>query len=353
MIKTYIIFRTDDTKAPTRANKNFIPSWPALWARARLLLTVGCLCAVVSLSGCSKPPAPKPSPSLAEANKNFLELCKKDYNLNPKLKFLGNTMYIYLPLEHNIISLKATGTPSIDDTAEKSRNILFLNAEFQNNDFLITYHIEPFKKYAISPGYGSPYDEQYRKKQQFLLQALTRTYNELDQEDAPGDVYYHNVRKQETHEETVRFKPVKNSPDFIVVTITDIKKGIEIVTTFYYTDYKYISLGRLPTDEYFKRIITEPLGNINAIGDFDGTHITYKDITWPEFIAKQIIHRIKFKYQQSGTPPTKTDEEEILSIVKSAIDAYNFQDFDNVILKNLADGETTTINKEELENHTE
>lgn len=314
----------------------------------KIFLACLCLGVLMSLVSCSKP-EPKPSLTLSEANQKFLKLCREDYNLDPKVKFLGNTVHIYLPLEHDIISLKANGFPRISQNGEKKRNILFLNAIFQDNSFIISYHIQPFKKYAIDQGYGSTYDQRYTKKQRFLMQALTRAYNELDQEDAPGDINYYDARKQETHKEVVRFKPIKNSPDFIVVTITDVKKGIETTTTFHYTDYKYISMGRLPMDEYFKRIISSAGGNINAIGDHAGEHVNYKDITWPEFIAKQITNRIKFKYEQSGFPPTTADKDEILKVVNEAINAYNFDNFETVRLENLADGDVMVFEKEQLE----
>jgi len=303
----------------------------------------------VSLTGCVNP-RPEPNPTLAEANAKFLEICREEYSITPKVVALDNTVYVYLPVEHPIVSLKASGVPKTNRQAsEKERALLFSDGNFANNSFHVSFDVGPQKAYPQDPGYDYNPDERVTRTQHFLLHSLSRVYNELDQDSAPGDREYLDPNKESTHEGVVRFKPVKHAPDFVSIIITDIVNGLELVNTFHYKDYQHYSFGHLPVEEFYKRNLQKIVGNINAIGDYEGEHIDYKEITWPEFLAKQIKNRIDFKYNQSAFPPSDDDEKEILKIVNETLSAYNFNALDEVRLENLDGNFVSVFGKEDLD----
>jgi hypothetical protein len=102
-------------------------------------------------------------------------------------------------------------------------------------------------------------------------------------------------------------------------------------------------------EEYGRRSVAkEPRGDEAIIGDRTGRHLKPYDITMPEFLAEQVIYRIKFKYQQSDFPPTNDDEEEILKVINETVAAYDFKDFNSVRLDNLNSSKTYDFNKEQL-----
>jgi hypothetical protein len=119
----------------------------------------------------------------------------------------------------------------------------------------------------------------------------------------------------------------KTPISFVVIVITDIKKGIEIRYTFYLEDYRMASVEGIPYDEFSKRILQESKGNTDYIGDEIGQHLEYTDINLPEFLTKQIINRIRFKFTQSDFPPQETYEEPIIGIVADTTRYYHFKDF--------------------------
>ena len=83
------------------------------------------------------------------------------------------------------------------------------------------------------------------------------------------------------------------------MAITDIKKGIEARYTFYLEDYRMASVEGIPYDEFSKRVLQDSKGSTNYIGDEIGQHLEYNDIFMPDFLTKQMINRIRFKFTQS------------------------------------------------------
>ena len=122
-----------------------------------------------------------------------------------------------------------------------------------------------------------------------------------------------------------------NSPiSFVVMVITDIKKGIEVRYTFYLEDYRMASVEGIPYDEFSKRILQESKGSTDFIGDEIGQHLEYTDIHMPEFLTKQMINRIRYKFTQSDFPPQENYEEATLGIIADTTRYYHFKDFQEV-----------------------
>jgi len=141
----------------------------------------------------------------------------------------------------------------------------------------------------------------------------------------------------------------KDVPEFIVMTIADIVTGIESQTLFYASDLRRALVDQSFREEYVKRTISDyPQGNENIIDDATGEHLDYHAITWREFITKQIVHRIKFKYERSGFPPTEDTKTEMLTQIGITINTYDFSDFEMIDISDLNEKLNYSVGLEEL-----
>ena len=107
--------------------------------------------------------------------------------------------------------------------------------------------------------------------------------------------------------------------------------------------------GLIPQEEFVLRNAVELRGDRNAIGDTQGRHLDYQEITWPKFLTQEILHRIRFKYQMSDFKPSEDDETEIITIAAQTLKAYPFSDFTSVKLHNLRTGKEFLFEKKLLE----
>ena len=99
---------------------------------------------LVLMTGCGKPPPPKVPQTLSQANQTFLKLCKEESKLEPLITPLENTLYIYLPVEHSILDLKANADgPETSDTPKEKPIINFFDGYFDGNNFTFNYDIGP------------------------------------------------------------------------------------------------------------------------------------------------------------------------------------------------------------------
>jgi len=124
-------------------------------------------------------------------------------------------------------------------------------------------------------------------------------------------------------------------PDFFITLMADIKSGLITQMTFYIGDVIRAHHDPSFSEEYTRRIMSDTYGDKNIIGDKEGRYVKYKEMTWPEFLTEQIQYRINYKYSRSAFPPGNDAKAEILLIVKKTIDGYSFDDFENIILKDL------------------
>jgi len=237
-----------------------------------------CLILLGLFAGCSKvtPPAPRP---LSEAHQKFLKICREEHKLKVVLKPLRNTVWIYVPLDDDLMRVSSTPEGARkSDTAEEHPSVKYLESVYIERRFKITHDIHPDENYLQTPGYRLGYSSAYQNISQQILTGVSRAYFET-----------------------------KDAPQFFVTVITDVKNGVEMENIFYLEDLKqYMAFGALPQEEFVKRSIYEARGKTDWIGDTEGRHLAYTEITMPEFLAKQIAARINFKYQKSAFPPSAT-----------------------------------------------
>ncbi|MBZ0167567.1 MAG: hypothetical protein K8I00_12245, partial [Candidatus Omnitrophica bacterium] len=84
------------------------------------------------------------------------------------------------------------------------------------------------------------------------------------------------------------------------------------------------------------------------INDTEGKHLNYRDLTWNEFLIKQIINRVKFKYTRSSFKPQTTDPGILRDLALETLQAYPFRDYEKIIFRNLETKETFSLQKSEV-----
>jgi len=319
------------------------------------ILTLSLL--ILFLNSC----APKPPQELTptEAHKKLVDLCKNEYNLDVTTKAFENTLWIYLPMDHSFLSLTTSEKGPIKSSdPDKKQKINFLDGQFSDGAFQMRYDIGLSETYTDDRGIGTRVSEEYTVKQRFLFSAITRAYAEVEKkpysdqyaEKVPGDTTFMGERKNTTHKKLVHsYVKTANVPDFFVIIIADIKLGIETRTYLYLQDLRRASIDQGFGEEYIKRVIVDqPMGHQIIIGDKKGSHLEAYDLSWPEFLSKQMTYRINFKYQRSAFPPSNDTRLELLTIAADTVAAYDFEDFASIQLHDLDNGTTFSTAREDL-----
>lgn len=288
--------------------------------KSRAILGI-CLFGAAFLASCSKVTPPKIRP-VTEAHQKFVTMCREEYKLPAVAEALKHTVWIYVPLQDNLMQLAATPDgPHKSGNSEERPAVKYLESSYDNRRFLITHDIRPEKTYAQSQGYKMDYTSAYRLTSQHILTAVSRAYFQA-----------------------------ADAPQFFVVVTADVKNGVEIENIFYLEDLKrYMTMESIPQEEFLKRNIYEVKGKTDWIGDTAGRHLAHTEITMPEFLAKQIATRINFKYQKSSFPPSADTRAEILNVVAETFKNYNFTDFNYVELHDIATGRTETVSPAEIQ----
>ena len=252
---------------------------------------------------CTSKKAFLPRPPLTDLQKKFELKCRKDYNLNVITRLVGKTFWIYAPTDKPLFDFAAE-SPSPPDPLKKPAkyNLLYINGSYNNKVFSFEYDVIPkIKSDLANEGIRNEGTDYFNKLYNNLFTAVTETL--LD----PST-------------------PVS----FVVIAITDIKKGIEARYTFYLEDYRMASVEGIPYDEFSKRVLQESKGSTDYIGDEIGQHLEYNDIYMPDFLTKQMVNRIRFKFTQSDFPPQENYEEAIIGVIADTTRYYHYKDFKEV-----------------------
>jgi len=273
------------------------------------------------LFGCYKPTPP--ITQLTDAHKKFEQTCREDFLITPVITSLPDTLYIYIPVRFDILRTKASQQMLVKTDPSLKRQVNFVETDFADQEIAVRYDITEVMTYPKSLGYSSTYTEEFSRLHNNVLGALSRSFGDLDEDQRPMD--------------------------FVVLSIVDVRNGIGIKNTFHFMDLKKAMAQALPQDEYARRYLSEMIGDQNLIGNTTGRGLERTDLTWPEFLAKQITYRINFKYNRSAFPPTDSDVNEIMRIVHDTLSAYDYTDVSTITLKDLASGETYRFDYSQLE----
>ena len=266
------------------------------------------------LLGCSL--STDPTYIKEEISKAIQDLCNNEYKLEIHSKLVGQTLWVYLPVEE---LLQKSDKP--EKYTEKF-SIEINKAAFIDKNFKIEYLI---KKIA---------DQQKSQEYKFNKAVLEKSNNVWK---TIRRVLFSMERGKEAY-----------APKFLCLVTADIKSGLVMKDLVYIIDLKKVSYEFISWTEYQHRSIQEVGFSPIAIGDQEGKNIDYKDVLFADFLALQMQQRIKLKYQKPEVGRDTNIDQEILKVVVHTIKTYQFKDFNEVELANSFAGKENKmiLNKE-------
>jgi len=269
------------------------------------------LIAILTASGCTSSTCPTyPKESISQA---IEDICKEEYKLDIKVRLTGSTIWIYLPIPEGILEKADKPQKSIERFSIRENDIALENS-------LLT------SKYLIKP---IPEEEKLQE-----MKYKKETFEKVS-----------NVWKALRRVIFSMEEPEKNSPKIFSIITADIKNGFYIQEIFYYLDFKKVSYGLISWGEYQHRTIQETEVLPEIIGDISGDALDYRDITFTDFILKQIRHRIRLKFQKPEAEKNVDIDKEILKIIRHTLNLYEFKDFSTLELDNLLTGKKIIFNR--------
>jgi len=257
----------------------------------------------------------------SQAEQKFIQICKNEYNWNVNTEYVGNTLWIYIPFDEDILKFKVNKFPQINKFS-----VGFLNGDYTKETFQFEYQITPLAKSEEDRGFTYSLTDKVSEDFHHLLQTIHRVFFNAEEEQ---------------------------QPEFYVLVLADIVNGVEAKYTIYALDLKKAYSYALPWEEYYKRILQDMKGDLAIIHDKTGRHLTYEEITLGQFLAKQIVQRIRLRFLSMDFQLTGTTEEEILEIISYCLGTYEFEDYLMVVLNDLTLGEKSIVYRLDIEEITE
>lgn len=278
--------------------------------RTGLSFSLGFLILSILISGCSS--STKPTFLKEHIEKAVQDICKKEYNISVKTKLVGQTLWIYYPVEDLVIK---------SDKPEKFTEKFEINdkdARFYDGLLGVKYSIKPIPEKEQTQ--EVIFNKDILEKINNILKVVRRVMFSTDHSK-------------------------NDEPRFFYLITADIKNGLELTQIFYDLDLKKISYEFISWDEFQHRSIQDTEVNPEIIGDTEGAHLNYKDITLEDFIAYQIVNRIKLKFQRPEVNKNADIDKEIRKIVAYTLQIYGFKDFSSVELENLLTENKIILNR--------
>jgi len=266
---------------------------------------------ILFLSACTSSTAPS---FLKEGiSKAVKDICKKEYQLDIVTNLVGHTFWVYMPLE-NIITKSAKPEKYIERfLVENKKN------QFSERILKINYLVKPVPE--TEKQQEMSLDKSVNTKIFNILQVIRRVFFSMDNREA------------------------EKNPLFFCIVTADTANGFELSHIFHCLDLKKLSYGFISQTEYQHRIIQDSEVSEQIIGDKEGRHLVYRDITLEEFLADQIQVRIRMKFQKPEVEKNADIDKEILKIVPLTLNTYAFKDFTLVEMNNLVTGSKIILNQ--------
>ena len=242
-------------------------------------------------------------------------ICKKEYGLNVRARLTGDTVWVYVPVEDLFV-------PN-DKPDKHTEKFTVPTLQYVPRDTTMRF------EYAVTavPPKEKQQDFKYNKpvidKVNGVWRVLRRIILSVDGSK-------------------------NDQPKFYCMVTADIKSGIEVSEIFYYMDIKKVSYEYISVDEYQHRIIEDTGFGTYIIGDKEGMHLKYRNISMKEFIAWQIMHRVRLKFEKPEVEPGADVDKEVTKIIGETMKIYDFKDFDAAELANLVAKHTIILNRREL-----
>lgn len=267
------------------------------------------------VSGCSSSTSPTfLKENIADAVR---DICKNEYKIDVRTKLLGQTLWIYLPVEDLVLKDKSDKPEKYAEKFNIERN----QNELSQGTLRLQYLIYPVAEKEKPQEYKD--NEEVSEKINSVWKVLRRVLFSME-----------------------RLK--EGEPQFFCLVIADIKNGFETQYTFYLPDLKKVSYQFISWGEYQHRAIQDTTASPGIIGDKEGVHINYQEVTLEEFVVRQIEYRIKLKFQKPEVEKNADVDKEIQKIVAQTLNIYDFKNFDIAEFNNLFSGVRRILSKQEI-----
>ena len=276
--------------------------------RCGLLLNLATACFL--LTGCSS----STSPTYLQENiaSAIQDILKNEYKIEVKANLTGQTLWIYLPVEDLFVKTEKPGKYLERFSIERN------NGLFQEGILKLGYLIKSI-----------PEQEKYQEYK-YNKEALDKINN-----------VWRTLRRVIFSMDRSRI----NQPRFFCLVTADIKNGFEIKELFHHSDLKKVSYELISWGEYQHRSIQNTDISLEIIGDKEGRHLKYEDITMEDFISRQIQHRIKLKFQKPEVDKSADIDKEVTKAIVSTVRTYGFKDFEGVELNNILTKNKISLNQ--------
>jgi len=266
---------------------------------------------ILFLSACTS--STRPSFLKEDISKAVKDICKKEYQLDIITKLTGRTFWIYMPLQ-NIITKSDKPEKYIERFLVEDRK-----NQFDENVLRISYLIKPVPE--TEKQQEMTLDKSVNTKIFNILQVVRRVLFSMDN------------------------KKTQDNPLLFCIITADISNGFELRQIFHCLDLKKLSYGFISQTEYQHRIVQDTEVSPQIVGDKEGRHLVYRDITLEEFLADQIQGRIRMKFQKPEVGKNADIDREVLKITSLTLNTYAFKDFSVVEMTNLVTGAKTILNR--------
>lgn len=283
-------------------------SKPSLKSLAKIGLKL--LPFIFFLSACSSSVAP--SFLKEDVPTAVKDICKKEYQLDLVTKLVDQTLWVYMPLE-NIVTKSEKPEKYIERfLIEDNKNLL------SEGILRVSYAIKPIEEKEAKQEMSL--DKKVNEKIFNILQVIRRVLFSTDNSKT-------------------------NSPLFFCIVTADIKNGFQIKQIFHISDLKKLSYGFISQTEYQHRIVQDTEVSALIIGDSQGTHLNYQNITLEDFVVNQIKNRIKIKFQKPEVEKNADIDKEIFKIISYTMKTYNFRNFTLLEMTNLLNTKKVIFNR--------
>ncbi|MDD5128929.1 MAG: hypothetical protein PHO40_04685 [Candidatus Omnitrophica bacterium] len=266
---------------------------------------------ILILSACTSSTAP--SFMKEDIPRAVKDICKKEYQLNIITKLTGRTLWVYMPLENIVVKSPYPEKYTERFLVEDKRN------QFNEKVLKINYMIKPVPE--TEKQQEMSLDKSVNTKIFNVLQVIRRVLFSMDNRQG------------------------KDNPIFFCIVTADIANGFELKQIFHCLDLKKISYGFISQTEYQHRIVQETEVSSQIIGDKEGQHLIYHDVTLEDFLADQIQNRIRIKFQKPEVEKNVDIDREVMKVVSLTLNTYAFKDFTLVEMSNLDSGAKTILNQ--------
>ena len=268
------------------------------------------LLSLAFLTNCTIPS--EPTYSLGDLSSSLVKMAQEEYKLPLVSTLVGQTLWIYLPLEEELFI-------DSDKPQEYTQRFDFKSAQGNLKYDTLAFGYEIRETPETKESQNKKFNPQAAEKINKVLRCVRRLIFSL--------------------------KRYRYEPEFFVTVVTDTKNGIELIDVTYVDDLKKVLYEMISWVEYQHRNIEDIKISPEAVGDKEGKHLKLYDIEFKDFFIEQIKQRLRSKFSRGEVEKGADIDKEVLKSIKNVLEIYNFNDFSLLELKNLVTDKTVSFSR--------